>query len=194
MADAKKIIFQKDKMKHVILYFLEHINNFHLGKTKLMKLLYYVDFDNVQKFGAPITGAKYRKLPLGPVPDEADDVINEMVKSGDVEAVEAIIFSKGKPTDYKQHRLLPVNAKFDPALFSGPEMETLEFVAKMWEDANATQMKLASHKEAPWAATEDGKAIDYEMAHYRSPLGDSEDVDAMLAESESFSKFVSSLE
>jgi uncharacterized phage-associated protein len=192
MADAKNINFQKDKMKHVILYFLEHINNFHLGKTKLMKLLYYVDFNNVEKYGAPITCAKYRKLPLGPVPDEAEDVIAEMVKSGDVESLETVITSNGKPK-YKQQRLLPVNAKFNPALFSGPEIETLECVAKIWEDATAAQMKDASHKEAPWAATEHGKAIDYEMAHYRGSVGDCDEVDAMLAESEPFSKFVSSL-
>jgi len=49
---STKVTFNKNKMKQVILYFLEHINNFHLGKTKLMKLLYYVDFDNFEKYGA----------------------------------------------------------------------------------------------------------------------------------------------
>ena len=185
--------FDKDKMKHVILYFLEHINNLHLGRTKLMKLLYYVDFDNFQKFGAPVTGARYRKLPFGPVPDDAEAVIEEMVKKQDVESVETAIYQNNKPTKYKQHRLICVKAKFNPALFSGPEMETLERVAKIWENATAEEMKQASHREAPWAATEHGKAIDYEMAHYRSPAYDGEEVDALLAASEGFSKFVSSL-
>jgi len=193
MGDSKTTAFHKDKMKHVVLYFLEHINNFHLGRTKLMKLLYYVDFDNFEKFGAPVTGAKYRKLPHGPVPDHADEVIEEMINSQDVEAIETIIFQNGKPTKYKQNRLMCVKAKFDPSLFNGAEMETLEYVAKVWEDATATEMKEASHSEAPWAATEQGKAIDYEMAHYRRPVGDCDEIDAALAGSELFSKLVSSL-
>lgn len=82
--------FNKEKMRHVILYFLEHLNNFHLGRTKLMKLLYYVDFDNYEKYGAPVTGANYRKLPLGPVPDEAEGLIDEMESSGEVEQIKAV--------------------------------------------------------------------------------------------------------
>src|SRR5580692_4881398 len=142
--------FHKDKMKHVILYFLEHINNFHLGKTKLMKLLYYVDFDHFEKYGSPVTGAKYRKLPLGPVPDEAEEVLSEMERNGEVEQVKVRPVVNGKPTKYVQHRLISLGAKFNPSFFSGAEMEIIERVAKVWEDATGTEMKEASHKEAPW--------------------------------------------
>lgn len=181
------------KMKHVILYFLERINNFHLGRTKLMKLLYYVDFDHCEKYGTSVTCAKYRKLPHGPVPDEAETVIDEMAQQKDVEPVQAVVTdSKGK-VKYKQSRLLALNAKFDPSMFSGTEMETIERVATCWVDSTAKQMEDASHKEAPWAATDDGKAIDYEMAHYRTPISDGEDVDKLLSETPSFSRFVSSL-
>jgi uncharacterized phage-associated protein len=193
MGNAKTINFNKDKMKHVILYFLEHMNNFYLGRTKLMKLLYYVDFDNFEKYGSSVTGANYRKLPLGPVPDEAESVIEEMETSGEVEQVKAVSFVNGKPTKYVQNRLISKSAKFNPAIFSGAEMEVIERVAKVWEDATATEMKDASHKEAPWAATEDGKTIDYEMAQYRSPLGDDDEVEDALKNSQSFTKFVSSL-
>ena len=194
MAATSKIHFQKDKMKHVILYFLEHINNFHLGRTKLMKLLYYVDFDSFEKYGAPVTGAKYRKLPLGPVPDEAEEVISEMEARDEVEQIKAVSYVGGKPTQYVQNRLISKNAKFNPSLFTGAEMEVIERVAKVWEDATATAMKEASHKEAPWAGTEDGKTIDYEMAQYRSPLGEEDHVEEILNKTPAFAKFVTSLE
>ena len=194
MSAANKTRFQKDKMKHVILYFLEHINNFHLGRTKLMKLLYYVDFDHFEKYGAPVTGAKYRKFPLGPVPDEADDVIAEMEAKGEVEQIKAVSVIRGKPAKYVQNRLISKSAKFNPSLFTGAEMEVIERVAKVWEDATATAMTEASHKEAPWAGTEDGKMIDYEMAQYRSPLGDEDNVEEILGKTAAFTKFVASLE
>jgi uncharacterized phage-associated protein len=193
MGSTNTTAFNKDKMKHVILYFLEHINNIHLGRTKLMKLLYYVDFDNFEKYGAAVSGARYRKLPLGPVPDEAEDVIEEMERTGEVEQVKSVSFVNGKPTKYVQNRLISKSAKFNPSLFTGAELEVIERVAKVWEDATATEMKDASHKEAPWAATEDGKVIDYEMAQYRSPLGEEDDVEEILKNTPSFTKFVSSL-
>ena len=193
MGTKNKTHFQKDKMKHVILYFLEHINNFHLGRTKLMKLLYYVDFDNFEKYGSSVTGAKYRKLPLGPVPDEADDVIEEMEANGEVEQIKAVSVVNGKPTRYVQNRLISKTSKFDPSFFSGAEMEVIQRVAKVWEHATATEMKNASHKEAPWAASEDGQMIDYEMAQYRSPLGEEDGVETILKKTPSFAKFVSSL-
>jgi hypothetical protein len=44
--------YSEEKLQQVILYFLEHINNVHLGRTKLMKLLYFVDFARSKKFAA----------------------------------------------------------------------------------------------------------------------------------------------
>src|SRR5437879_12155223 len=74
--------FSEEKLQQVILYFLEHINNVHLGRTKLMKLLYFVDFDHYEAHGQFITGATYRKLPHGPYPDKIERVIGQMEKAG----------------------------------------------------------------------------------------------------------------
>jgi uncharacterized phage-associated protein len=95
-------------------------------------------------------------------------------------------------TEYSQHRLITRNAKFDPAVFSGEELQTLERVASRWVDATAAQIEAATHNEAPWAATQDGKTIDYQMAEYRQPIG-SEPLDAQLSASRKFEKFVASL-
>src|SRR5947207_7601192 len=79
--------YSEEKLQQVILYFLEHINNVHLGRTKLMKLLYFVDFDHAEKYGRPVTGAVYRKLPHGPYPKDAEKLIARMVKTGLVKEV-----------------------------------------------------------------------------------------------------------
>jgi uncharacterized phage-associated protein len=159
----------KKKLEQVILYFLEKINNIHLGRVKLMKLLYYVDFDHYERHGRSITHAKYRKLPHGPVPDKAEKVVEQMIKAGAVKPVDVLY------GDFTQNRLLTENGKFDASLFTGDEIQTLEKVALRWEEASAKQIESATHKEAPWATTEDLKAIDYELAEYRTPLGEEEE-------------------
>lgn len=179
------MLYSAEKMQQVILFFLERINNVHLGRTKLMKLLYYVDFDHFEKQGKSITGAMYRKRPHGPVPDQAQGLIRDMARKGLVQAV------KAKRAKYAQHRLI-AQARFNAACFSGEELRTLEKVAEKWEDASAAQIEAASHAESPWQATKEGTRIDYELAHYRRPLGD-EPLDAALAKSSRFAKYVAGL-
>ncbi len=178
--------YSEEKLQQVILYFLEHINNVHLGRTKLMKLLYFVDFDHFEAHGRSVTGATYRKLPHGPYAKEAEKLARKMEKAGLVSEVQ--VDHKG----YTQRRLLTVKGKFDPAKFSGTELQTLERVAADWADATAMQIEAATHREAPWAGTQDGKTIDYEMAEYRGPLG-VEPLDEALSSSKIFADYVAAL-
>jgi uncharacterized phage-associated protein len=176
----------EEKLQQVIVYFLEHINNVHLGRTKLMKLLYFVDFDHQEAHGHSVTGATYRKLPHGPYPDKIEKIIKKMETGGLVREV------KVKHKGYTQTRLLTLNAKFDPAKFSGAELQTLERVAADWANATAAQIEAVTHREAPWAGTADGKTIDYEMAEYRRAIG-FEPLDGLLARSGKLADYVASL-
>jgi len=176
---ANNINYSEEKLQQVIVYFLEHINNVHLGRTKLMKLLYFVDFDHQEAHGHSVTGATYRKLPHGPYPDKIENLIKKMETAGKVRQVN--VEHKG----FTQTRLLTLGAKFDPAKFSGAELQTLERVAADWADATAAQIEAATHREAPWAGTADGKTIDYEMAEYRRAIG-FEPLDDSLARSRKF--------
>jgi uncharacterized phage-associated protein len=176
----------EEKLRQVIVYFLEHINNVHLGRTKLMKLLYFVDFDHQEAHGHSVTGATYRKLPHGPYPDKIERLIEKMESAGLVRQVK--VEYKG----FTQIRLLTLGAKFNPANFSGAELQTLERVAADWADATAAEIEAATHREAPWAGTADGKSIDYEMAEYRRAIG-FEPLDGSLARSRKFADYVASL-
>ena len=186
MVKGKASHFSAEKLQQVILYFLERINNVHLGRTKLMKLLYFVDFDHYENYGRSVTGASYRKLPHGPYPKDAEKILSEMTRAGLLREV------KAAHGGYTQHRLITLNAKFEPSKLSGEELQTLERVATRWADASAAQIEAATHNEAPWTATRDGKTIDYEMAEYRHPLG-VEPMDKALAGSRKFANYVASL-
>ena len=176
----------REKLRQCILYFLEHINNVHLGRMKLMKLLYYVDFDHYEKHGRSVTGAKYRKLPHGPVPDEAQSLIDALVEKGEIRE-----FSAPRHT-YMQKRLATVTGAFDASVMTAEELLTLQSVAQRWEDATASEIEAASHAEAPWQATADGKIVDYELACLRTPEGWTE-AEKELVNSPRFKRYVVSL-
>jgi len=182
----KRTTTSEEKLRHVILYFLERINNVHLGRTKLMKLLYFVDFDHYEKYGRSVTGAVYRRLPHGPYPKDAEKLIKKMETAGLVREFKV---------DHKrrtQHRLITLEGQFDPSKFTGDELQTLEKVSADWADASANQIEAATHSEAPWAATQDGKVIDYELAEYRRPIG-AEPLDEDLASCKAFADYVAAL-
>ena len=176
----------REKLRNCILYFLEHINNVHLGRTKLMKLLYYVDFDHYEKHERSVTGATYRKLPHGPVPDEAQSLIDQMVATREIRE-----FSAPRHT-YTQRRLATVTAAFDASVLSADELMALQAVAQRWEDATASEIEAASHAEAPWQATAEGKRIDDELACLRMPEGWTE-AEERLVKSPQFRRYVVSL-
>ena len=57
--------FDENKAKQLILYLASKVD---VGKTKLMKLLYLIDFIAYEKKGKPITSDTYEHWDLGPVP------------------------------------------------------------------------------------------------------------------------------
>ena len=59
--------FELEKLFEAIKFFCFQDRVF---KTKLMKLLFYADFSHFKKYSVSITGARYARLPYGPVPDQ----------------------------------------------------------------------------------------------------------------------------
>lgn len=170
------IEYNPDKLKASILFFVSSGDIVDLGKTKLMKLLYYADFDHFEQYGEPITGARYTRMDQGPVPREAFDVLDEMIESG------ALKFKLEPVGPYQRHCFHPV-AEPNLGLFSGPEMDTLHRVTEMWRAHSKNQIVAAAHGEAPWLACDNGDDIAYELAYYRNTYGamdfDQEEIAAM---------------
>lgn len=150
----------KGKYQNAILFFLEKVNNAHLGKVKLMKLLYYLDFDHFEKCGTPVTGDMYRNKPAGPIPDHADAILQEMKEEGLIEIyVEPVI-------DYLKYKYIP-KASCNTSAFASSEMEMLREIAEKWQHHTTAEIIQASHGEAPWVATRTDEVIPYALAYYR---------------------------
>jgi transcriptional regulator with XRE-family HTH domain len=154
-------MLQLHKFKNVLLYILERCaGKPNVGETVLYKLLYFVDFNYYELYEEHLTGAKYRKLPYGPVPQKLDSIINQMIDDGQLQRVK---------TDYHgfpQTRYLPLQ-KADLTELRASEKEVIDKVIAQMSDWSAAAISNYSHKDIPWLASKEGEDINYELAFYR---------------------------
>jgi len=149
------------KFKNVLLYLLEKCaGKPNVGETVLYKLLYFSDFNYYELYEEHLTGAEYRKLPFGPVPQKLNTIINQMLDAGQLKRV------KTDYHGYLQTRYLPLQ-KADLTTLKASEKEVIDKVIEQMSDWTAKAISAYSHKDMPWLASKDGEVIDYELAFYR---------------------------
>ena len=150
-----------NKFKNVLLYILERCaGKPNVGETVLYKLLYFSDFNYYELYEEHLTGAKYKKLPYGPVPQKLDSIISQMIDANQVQRIK---------TEYKgfaQKRYLPLQ-KADLTELKASEKDVIDKVIEQMSDWSAMAISDYSHKDLPWEVTEDGKEISYNLAFYR---------------------------
>lgn len=152
---------QIDKFKNVLLYILEKCaGKPNVGETVLYKLLYFSDFNYYELYEEHLTGATYRKLPYGPVPQKLNSIVNQMIEEGTLKRV------KTNYHGYPQTRYLPLE-KADLRALKASETETLDRVIQHLSDWSASAISNYSHNDLPWEVTDEGKDISYELAFYR---------------------------
>ena len=153
------------KYKNAILFFAKRIRNGTLGKVKLMKLLYYLDFDFFEKYGRSVTGDQYLRFEMGTVPRMAKKILDGMKDK------ELKIVKKKVAEGYNDQEHIEALKDFDLGVFTREELLMLEEIADKWEKFTGSEMKNASHGEAPWIATKPDNVIDYNLAYYRNKYG-----------------------
>ncbi|MEN9326208.1 MAG: hypothetical protein RI943_629 [Bacteroidota bacterium] len=149
------------KFKNVLLYILERCaGKPNVGETVLYKLLYFSDFNYYELYEEHLTGANYRKLPYGPVPQKLDAIINQMIDNGQLQRVKTEYHS------FPQTRYLPLE-KADLTELKASEKEVIDRVIEQMSDWSAATISNYSHKDLPWIASKEGEEINYELAFYR---------------------------
>lgn len=150
-----------DKFKDILLYILEKCaGKPNVGETLLYKLLYFSDFNYYEIYEEHLTGAEYRKLPFGPVPQKLDSIINQMMANKMIERF------KTEYHGYPQTRYIPL-VKPNLQNLKASEKDVLDKVIEQYSDWSASAISDYSHKDLPWLASKDGEIIDYELAFYR---------------------------
>lgn len=154
---------QLKKFKNILLYILERCGGKpNVGEAMLYKLLYFSDFNFYEIYEEHMTGAQYRKLPFGPVPQMLDGIINQMIKTKHLQRFKTEYYG------YPQTRFIPL-VKADLTEMSAAEKQVIDSVIDRFSDWSASAISEYSHKDLPWKATDDGDIIDYELVFYRDP-------------------------
>jgi len=153
------------KLKAILLYFGTYTDLKFLGKVKLMKLFYFLDFMHVKKYGAPITFDNYVNLEHGPIPSTIKNLIDTAADDIDNSILaDTICFER--PDGTNMCRVIPSRkfTKNDRKYFTPSELDILERVCQRFGGMNTRDTELASHSEAPWNETHLLESIPYTLA------------------------------
>lgn len=147
-----------NRLKEMIIFFSEQIKPW---TTQMNKLLFYADFSLFKKTCFSMSGAKYRAINWGPVPNNFNSIFEFISNEGEIEIIQTS-FPNGKFGE----QLVP-NPKrpFNKELFSDIELDVLNEVALKFKKMKTSKIIDLSHKERGWIENkEDRNLISYKYA------------------------------
>lgn len=153
------------KLKAILLYFANFTDPKFLGVTKLLKLIYFLDFIHLKTYGTPVTYDTYINLEHGPIPTTIKNLIDSARNDID-NSLLADTISIEHLENYEMWRVT-AKRKFtekESKYFSDTELKVLEKVINRFGDKNTSFVENASHKEAPWSMTRELEEIPYTLA------------------------------
>ena len=156
--------YHREKLINAMIYFASHVEK--CGITKLMKLLFFLDFAHFRETGKKVTGLEYYAWEKGPVPQSLWFELTKGMKPDLASAVAVVQYDNFK-------KIVP-KKEFDPDFFTKREMKLLEKIAEICFETKAELMVEVAHlPNEPWHKTllEKGekKRIDYLLAIDNTP-------------------------
>lgn len=150
--------FDREKFKELVLYIAQTCaSDGGFGKTKLNKALWWSDFQAYARLGRPLTGAKYMRLPWGPVPRPLLPVLAEL------EQEKAIYFENRVVYGGKTQERLRARRRPDMSAFSKEEVKLIDsVVAALWGKKATGVSNLSHEKSAGWRLAAHKENIPYE--------------------------------
>jgi uncharacterized phage-associated protein len=163
--------FEQQKTKELVAYISSKVPD--VRKTKLMKLLYLIDFTAYAKSGKAVTNGRYIRFPMGPV-------LEQVYQEWGAERYESILTSSEAP---------------NTSVFDAAELAIIDAILTQYGQLNRPQLIELTHDELPWQVTKTGEEIPYYLAPYRNyrPLTDDE-LAIMKADSEYMAGIMANLE
>jgi len=143
----------REKLINAIIYFAKKTK--YCGKTKLLKLLYYLDFWHFKETGKSVTGLYYSTWEMGPVPT----VLFKELSNMNFDLASSIKIVK---TGNLQ-KIAPLK-NFDLKFMTKREKRILYTVVEIFRDSKAEEMVDSTHlNNSPWDTTIKEKGYDVEI-------------------------------
>lgn len=135
----------REKLIQAIVFFAR--NTRALGKIKLFKLLYLLDFEHFRATGRSVTGLEYRAWKYGPAPTTLNQEWDEL--EPDLQA--AITIQPEKIIDFIRETVVP-RVEFDDQHFTPRELRLMQDLAVRYRDEFSPKMIDVTHAEnGAWA-------------------------------------------
>jgi uncharacterized phage-associated protein len=153
MAKTLRFRFRPEKFVNAVAYLAQACPN--STKLSICKQLYYADKEHLVKFGRPILGDHYYKLPHGPIPTRGLDMLRKKASAAENALFEKYVSVIGDSVHPKQ----PADRK----VFSKSDIEILDWVIRRYGRMSGLSLRNKTHTEAPWMKSDAGYAIDYAL-------------------------------
>ena len=161
LADPSNLHFEfpienkEARFKELVMY-VSHIciDDPTYSKIKLLKILFFSDFESYGVHGIPITGMRYRKLPYGPGPVDFPRIQEEMLRDNQIK-----IFSR-RVYEHSSQRLFPLQEPtFD--FVSARDISIVDGWVRFFWNKTAKEVSEYSHGKA-WKIATESELIPYE--------------------------------
>jgi uncharacterized phage-associated protein len=153
MANKLRFSFNADKFVNAVAYLAQACPE--STKLTICKHLYLADKEHLVRYGRPVIGDQYFKLPNGPIPTKGLDILRGRGPAADNALLEKFVAVIGNAVHPKR---LP-NRK----VFSKSDLEVLDWVVRTHGKSNASALIKLTHAQSPWRDSEDNAPIDYAL-------------------------------
>ncbi len=156
-------IIDEDKYKEILMETLRFgaERDGKIPKTKLAKLIYLADFAWYYQNLESMSGAQYRRLPQGPVPNYYFSAIDELFDKGLVNI------------EIKDNaQLISLTDAGKQKKFKKLDQEELKFIKKIaqkWNGKRTSEIVAFTHEQLPYKICNDGEVIPYELITQQDP-------------------------
>jgi hypothetical protein len=160
-ADPSKLHFdfpianRENKFKEVVKYIAQRcIDDPTFSKIKLLKILFFSDFESFGRYGLPITGMRYRKAPYGPVPADFLRIEQELLRDKEIAIHSRRVY------EFSSQRLFPLT---EPNLdmLTARDIAVVEGWIRFFWEKTAKAVSEYSHGLA-WKIAQNAEPIPYE--------------------------------
>jgi len=156
-------VVNEEKYREVLVETIRHgaDKDGKITKTKLAKLIYLNDFGWYYKHLESMTGAKYRRLQLGPVPNIYFAKLEELIAEGTL--------NLEMKNNYQMISLSRAGEMSKPNLLNTEEKKLIKNVSQKWQGKRTEEIVKFTHEQLPYKICSPGEVIPYELITQQNP-------------------------
>jgi hypothetical protein len=157
----------REKVLNALMFFVQNTNRNKIGKTKMAKLLFALDFEHFKQTGRFVTGLNYFAYPNGPYPKELMEKMTEKTFPKDMAPFITLILKGDTKDDGGFLFKVKEGHSADVSLFSPREIEIMKNLAEIWYHYSGKDIVHWSHsKGSPWQILWEKENRKYELISY----------------------------